>query len=191
MKRKLREGPTEICTEFIWKNFTLTKIKVLGDGNCLFHALLLGFSIYYRNSLYNGLRIERLQVVNELRKELAKLLVKEYDNLSKGLMQKYSESVKEFSLEQMRKALETSGVPIGYGYLEHIANSLNKDIIVFDAKKSCVYKTDENELLWKDRNTIILNYSDGHYDLIGLTNDGVVDTYFSPEHELVQQLKLA
>ena len=77
-----------------------------------------------------------------------------------------------------------------YFYLELISNQLNIDIIIINEKNRKIYKTGDNELLLKDRNTVIINYiEDAHFETIGMVTPEGTKTFFSPDSKVIQDLR--
>jgi hypothetical protein len=177
-------------TSLQWNNdfdqWKLICINVPGDGHCLFHALCLGFFKPYIDKSY-----DRMDIIINLRQQLSETLgeyvdkrhkIRYYDLLHDGHIKSFAEHVEEYSLEKMKEALN-SDASIGYGYLEFIANQLNKDIYILDGDKKTLYKTDE--LLVKKRHSVVLYYDHGHYQLIGLKDHDKVKTHFRPTHPFI------
>ena len=59
--------------------------------------------------------------------------------------------------------------PVDNAYNEFISDQLNKDIYILDAVTQDVYMTgSDDNVLYKDRPSIVLMYLPGHYELVGL-----------------------
>lgn len=169
------------------------------DGNCLFHAISSSFFDPYRKETINNKHMSRTKMVSILRHELAEKLgskisdnsdsLTHYEILNGGNMKLFSEEVPEFKLNYMKSQLDSTN-PIGYGYMEFIGNSLNKDIYILSASNRGIYVTDELKYSIKgNRNSIVLYYINGHYELVGINNtDGTFDTHFSPNHSFIRFL---
>ena len=174
-----------------YEAWSMVKYEIPKDGNCLFHAIALAFFKPYINENFNNRPISRNQIVYNLRKELSDKLSQPvngksgptyYEKLNNSNTLKFSKYVPEFSLKHMQAELN-SNHHIGYGYLEYIANQINKDIFILDANHK-LYPSDE--ITVKGRNAIVLYYQDNHYELIGV--NGM--THFKPNHPFILFLKM-
>lgn len=187
--------------ELKWDNgfeqWDLVRFSTPMDNNCLFHAIANSFFHPYHSEILDGKKISRSAIISSLRKELANKLAdidpstgkSYYETLADGNIAIFSNSVPEFKLEYMQSQLK-SRVPIGYGYMEFIGNSLDKDIYILDGARHDIYITDELPFTIKgNRNSIVLYYTTGHYELVGIRNsDGTFSTHFSSQHTLIKFL---
>jgi len=166
-------------------------IPTIGDGSCLLHSILFCFNKTYRSF---GVK-ERIQMVDQLRMYLSKVLEEEengksyYDSLSRGELREISKFVGEANIEYMKKYLHSRNW-LTIVYLELISNQLNLDIIIVDQKTKKVYNTGDKEIYFKGRNTVIINYIENmHFESMGLiTNEGI-KTFFSSDCQIVKDLK--
>jgi hypothetical protein len=205
---KTGKGPIgNYYAEINWKNgfeqWPLVRFSTPADNSCLFHAISNSFFDPYHTETLHGKHVPRNRMIMGLRKELSQKLAAKispnpdkngyhpthYDMLNGGNTSAFADFVPEFKLEYMQTQLE-SPVPIGYGYMEFIGNVLNKDIYILEALRHDIYVTDELSLTIKGtRNSIVLYYMNGHYELVGIQNiDGSFDTHFSPNHSLIRFL---
>lgn len=166
-------------------------IDTIGDGSCLLHSILYSFNDKYRNS---GFR-ERTKIVDNLRKDLADVLEERenektyYQNLSRGEIEELSKVLNEMNKDYMKRHL-CSRKWLNIFYLELISNQLNIDIIIINEKNRKIYKTGDNELLLKGRNTVIINYiEDAHFETIGMVTPEGTKTFFSPDSKVIQDLR--
>jgi hypothetical protein len=190
---------TYIKWEGIFSDWLLVRFSTPTDGSCLFHAIANSFFTPYHTSMLNGKCISRKTIVKSLRSELSDLLdssdpnnienVTYYNTINSGNTLKFSNIVPEFELEYMQNELKSDSY-IGYGYMEFIGNILNKDIYILEATRHDIYASDELNLTIKgNRDSIILYYIEGHYELVGLKNkNGSFNTHFSHKHSLIQCL---
>lgn len=193
----------EYYTEINWDNgyeqWPLCRFATPMDGNCLFHAIANSFfSPYHKESLYER-SMSRKEIVNTLRRELARRLSDidpqdsegrtHYARLANGNTAIFAEAIPEFKLEAMQAQL-ASHAPIGYGYMEFICNALNKDVYILEAARRDVYIHDELPFCIKgNRKSIVVYYMNGHYELVGIrTADGSFDTHFEPNHSFIRFL---
>ncbi len=182
-----------------WYGFNLMIFDVPKDHHCLFHAIIMAFFKPYIAKEFNGRPMTQLQIITNLRYELAEKLAqpvkvngpRHYDLLNNGNTLQFSKSIPEFKLHYMMNKLKSND-HIGYGYLELICNQLNKDIYILDANTQELYQTDEYKYSIKGRNSIVLYYTHdknnehlNHYDLIGI--DGA--THFKPNNSFILFLK--
>lgn len=199
------KGPVgNYYAEINWDNgfecWALVRFSTPMDGSCLFHAIANSFFPPYHEEILHNKHIKRATIISTLRKELSQNLALKisnepnapthYDILNGGNTAAFSEAVPEFKLSFMQGQLN-SFTPIGYGYMEFIGNALNKDIYILEALRHDIYVTDELPFTIKgNRNSIILYYMNGHYELVGLqTEDGSFDTHFSYNHTLIKFLR--
>jgi len=194
------------ATYLNWENngfedFRIVAIYTIGDGNCYFHALTHAFYIPYRTRLLNGKTVSRKEIVHNLRSALSVRLGEPintlnpngptyYDQLSRGKLYEFGKDVPEYSFEEMRKRLRSSSA-VGNEYNEFVSDQLNKDIYILDSEKQDIYITgDDDDLLYKDRPSIVLLYRPGHYELVGIQDTkGKIQTYFSSTHPFIEFLK--
>ena len=112
-----------------------------------------------------------------------------YDTLSRGELPNISKEIPRYSLANMQKEL-ASNRPVDNVYNEFISNCLNKDIYILDGVKRDVYITgNDDEILYKNRESIVILYLPGHYELIGIIDDNNIHTLFDPEDDFIQRIK--
>ena len=180
-----------------FEDWDLVKIDTIGDGNCLFHAVVNGFYKPYRfnNFTYNGFHYNRYDLIKSLRQEMSQLLDQKipgtnktyYQTINNGAMEEFSKSVPDFRLSTMKKILN-SNQPLGYGFMEFISMIVDKDIYILDGLHKNIYKSDENSVTGT-RNSVIIHYNGYHYELVGLLYNDELVTYFAPEHPLIKFLR--
>ena len=182
-----------------FERWNLVRFSTPMDGNCLFHAITNSFFAPYHTETLHGKTIQRNRIVRRLREELSIKLgsrissdsssLTHYDTLNGGNTAIFAEHVPEFKLQHMQNELN-SNTAIGYGYMEFIGNILDKDIYILEAVRCEIYFTDELPLTIKgNRNSIVLYYANGHYELMGIQNqDGSFTTHFVHTHTLIQFL---
>jgi len=190
-----------------YEDWNLIRINTQADGHCLFHAIANAFFIPYYTETLNGNKIERTEIVKQMRKEFAEKLSSpvsdknpktHYETINNGktaefpVFQDYPEY--NFSLENMKKQLNSNNY-IGYGYIEYISNALDKNIYILNERSQDLYPFEKIELLnmyKKNRSSIVLYAIEAnpydHYELVGIMNNGIIDTHFSPDHTLIKFL---
>ncbi len=173
----------------------LVKIPTIGDGSCYFHSVLRAFNTDYMKTTAV---FDRINLARSFRNNLAIRLSEidpitgqeYYDGLNNGNLGDISKGVKEYSKEYLRKEL-LSSEPVDNIYQELISNAINKDIYIIDMETMDMYNTGSAyTLYYKGRNSIVIAYSPGHFETIGLKrSDGTINTVFTPEHPLIQACK--
>jgi len=178
----------------------LIRIRTPPDGSCFFHAITKSYFLPYITGKINGKPFNRQSFIRKLRADLAKRLGARinpknpasptfYDTLSRGELRSFAESVPFYSLENMQKVLN-SNLPVDNVYNEFISNQLDKDIYILDMTKKDVYITGQDtEILYKNRPSIVILYLPGHYELVGLKENGVIKTLFEPTHNLIKSIR--
>lgn len=170
----------------------LAVISTIGDGSCFFHSVLRAFNTDYIKAKSIS---DRVNMARTFRNALADLLEEVdpltgknyYAGLNNGELEKISGGVKEYSLAGLQKELRSSA-SVDNIYQELISNCLNKDIYIIDGLKKDMYHVGSAfPLYYKGRNSILIYYTPGHFEVVGLKHsNGTVDTLFTPEHPLIQ-----
>lgn len=162
------------------------------DGSCFFHCIL---NAIYRPYLASS-PDERAVMVKTFRRELSDYLSKKddsgatiYDKLSRGQLKIMSKDIPEFSLEAMKSELLENG-PVDNLYNEFISDMINKDIYIVDLDARDIYITGSDvELYYKGRDSIVIGYTEGHYNLIGIKKGSDVVTNFDCGHSFISQIR--
>jgi hypothetical protein len=141
-------------------------IHVIGDGSCFFHSIMLA-----TNPDYIRHPEKRIHIVRSLRVKLAELLNQNksenlswYDYLSRGTLKKLSETIEEYSLDNMKQELLHMG-PVDEKFYEYISDLLNIDLYIINSSNNTIINL-EKEFYYKQRNSICLYFTPGHYDLV-------------------------
>lgn len=174
-----------------WAGYELVSLK----PNDLFHSICRAFYKPYIYEEYEGNKISRVQIVNNLRKELADKLiscisgtkVRYYDTLRGGDMIRYTKDHPEYNFMNMYSTLN-SNKPVSTGYLEFIGNQINKDILIVTSEKTLL-KLDEYKWSIKKRPTIILLFVQNEYRVVGVKEFGKIRTHLPPIHPFVVHLR--
>jgi len=178
----------------------MVRIRVPTDGSCFFHAIAKSYFKPYIMGSLNGNPINRNDFIVKLRKDLANKLASKvnpldpespiyYDILSRGNLREISQSLPNYSLENMMHELN-SNHPVDNVYNEFISNQLNKDIYLLDLVKQDVYMTgSDDEILYKNRPSIVILYIPGHYELVGIQDKDSIMTVFDPTHPFIQAIQ--
>ena len=212
-----KNGPIgKIYRKIFWENgfenWNLISIDTVGDGSCLFHAICNSYFIPYYTETIKDVKITRKEIVKQVRKEFSEKLSSpisadsnsktHYEFINSGKTSEFpifSEFPEyNYSLKNMQDQLDSDN-NIGYGYIEYISNILNKNIYILCKSNKDLYpfcKSDLANIYKNDRSSIVLYYmgsndsrvSYDHYELVGIMNNGIVDTHFSPDHSFIKFL---
>ena len=175
-------------------------VRIPMDGSCFFHAIAKSYCKPYIIGVKNGISINRREFVQSLRKDLAYKLAepidpknpkspRHYDILSRGKLSEFSKAVPKYSLSNLQKEL-LSNRPVDNIYNEFISNQINKDIYLLDFLKQDVYITgNDSDILYKNRNSIILLTLPGHYELVGVKHNDSIQTIFKHNDPLIKIIK--
>lgn len=178
----------------------MVRIGTIGDGSCYFHAIIKAFVKEYQEKKINGLVIDRRQFISKLRKELAEKLTEKvsknselryYDILSRGQLTKMSSEEKNVNLTSNNLvSWLDSKKPIDNTFDEYISLVFNKDLYFLNIATKDVYIPGDEELLLKNRDSIVILINGAHYELVGLiTDDNVIQTQFSPSHPFILKIR--
>ena len=170
------------------KEYKFQIIPAIGDGSCMFHSILQSFNKTYNTLDNNGKRV----MVRDFRNDLSDVLSEEvdgvtvYNTLSRGELKEFSNFYPPASLKVMQRDLKNNT----WGdirFLELLTNILDLNIFIIDKNKSDVYHTGDPELLYKERDSIIiLNTNNIHFDTIALKTNHGLKTLFNKEETIVK-----
>ncbi len=179
----------------------MVRIMTMGDGSCFFHAIARSyFEPYIIGQMADGSPINRSQFIRDFRRDLAIKLGQTidpldptssmyYDTLSRGQLRELSRSLPQLSLRNMQKELNSS-MPVDNKYNEYISNLLNKDIYLLDANRRSVYVTgSDSDILYKNRPSIVILVTPGHYELVGIRTYSGVQTVFHPKDDFIMTIR--
>lgn len=186
-------------------NPNLYAIKVMGDGSCFFHSVLRGFNLSYISAASSAERkrlaiLVRQATADSLEEKNPTTGKTEYESMGGGCYKDYNEAVKDvdgdkYSLAAMKREL-LSSTPVDHAYTEILSNYLDLDIYLISSQTGDIYATGTDfNLYYKDRRSIVILYSPGHYDVVGIKRmspdreDTIFDTLFAPTHELIAALR--
>lgn len=169
----------------------MVKIYTEGDGSCFFHAIVSAFFKPYITGMIENTALDRNQYIRNLRTDLSRQLKYHYDKLSRGQLSKISKEkgMESFSLKSMEETLD-SNEPVDNRFNEYVSNIMNKDIYILDGEKRDVYITGkDDDILYKRRDSIVLLYSNHHYELVGVLDNGVITTLFDFSDPFIVMLR--
>lgn len=177
------------------KNFKydgLVRLYTIGDGSCFFHAVIKAYFIPYKVGYYNEQPLDRGQFIRNFRRDLAKTLREDpeiYKSLSRGQLENMSKTLEQCHLEEMIKVLD-SDLPVDNLFNEYVSNVINKDIYLLDMEKEDVYMTGNDiDILYKNRDSIVILTMPGHYELVGVERNGLIQTLFRPNDDFILYIK--
>jgi len=164
-------------------------IRTEGDGSCFFHAISKAISNEYKNGVFDKYIFDRKKFIKDFREHLASHLPKYYYQLSRGQLPELAKDLPELSLENMQNELN-SNLPVDNRYNEYISEMLSIDLYILDGKKQTVYKTGkDSDILYKNRESVVILYSNHHYELVGVIENDTVTTIFEPTHPFIMLLR--
>lgn len=175
-----------------WDTWMLLTEK---DNHCFFHSLLLAISPDYIHHYENDNQLAMRRMAILWRKILAKELIREnkgitkYHKMFQGNIFKISNEFREYSLEMMKKKLESEEW-IDYVYFDFMSNEIDRDIFILDWENKSIYKTLDENIRIKNRIAIILIYIDqSHYNLMAIKTPNGLKTEFEHDHAFILFLK--
>ena len=157
------------------------------DGSCYFHAICDAYFERYQKSDDD----EQYRLIVSLRRDLSKSLPKWYPTLSRGTLAETSQFRPDCTLQQMIEELACPKSPINLDiYQEYISNCLNRDVYIIDARQQdvVVLCRDDDDILYKNRESIVLLLLHGHYELIGCVEADGPRTLFSPQSPFIRAI---
>lgn len=195
------------------KDFDTHIIDCIGDGSCMVHAIMQSF---YKRYIEANSFNERIDMADEFRRNLAEKLTEinprdaegrtYYESLGNGTIAEIGEDAKEFSLEEFFSHLNSREF-LDNRVIEYIQIVLNKSIFFVHEKRDsdgniiskdmynyffhpsgqksiCLYGITEEPEEEEDGKILV-----GHYDLLGVKENGVMKTYFGPNHPFIKKLQ--
>ena len=185
----------------IFPKFNMIRIRTEPDGSCFFHAIAKAYFKPYITGKLGDKTFNRKEFVNKLRKDLSNVLASKvdpednssktyYETMAKAEWPNIAKEMSEFSLENMQNELRSS-LAISNVFNEFISDQLGVDIYILDAIKKDVYMTGtDDQLLYKNRKSVVILYLPGHYELIGLLHSkNYIETYFDPDCRFIQRIR--
>jgi hypothetical protein len=196
------------CAKINWNgNFKYPDMMRIGtppDGSCFFHAVVKAFHIPYQNGYIESdgklEYINRREYILKLRKELSIILGQpsnsldhnsptNYDLLGRGEIKILGKTQKEFSFEKMQENLANS-VPVGKEIIEFVSDQIDKDIYILSANEEDVYFSgDDESLLYKRRDSIVILSIEDHYETIGVVENDKIVTRFASDHSFIKYIR--
>jgi hypothetical protein len=185
-----------------WKSISqkgVIVVSTIGDGNCFFHAIIQGFLPIYNEgySRDGSAPLDKRDFISNLRKDLAENLSKKkpntnktwYEYLSRGKLKDLGKELPVCNLENMKSMLN-SNKPVDNLFHEYVSEFLGIDIYILDLSKKDVYKTGEDsDILHKNRRSVVVGYSPGHYSTVGVKYDNTTRTSFDFDHPFIVSIK--
>ena len=178
----------------------MVRIGTMADGSCYFHCIAQSYHVPYQRGNVGGVAFNRKNFIRDLRYDLSVKLGEKvdptdpnspihYDLLSRGQLKDFGKEVPNYSLVAMQRELN-SDRSVDNVYNEFISNILDKDIYILDLTTQDVYVTgNDSDILYKNRNSIVILFLPGHYELVGIKTPKGIDTYFAPDHAFIQAIR--
>lgn len=180
----------------------MVRIRTPMDGSCFFHALAKAYCESYINGMSGHVAVSQRAFVMGLRKDLSVKLglpvdprdpnsPRYYDLISRGNLAEYSKGVPQYSLEGLQNEL-LHGVNVDFIYNEFIGNEINKDIYILHYETQDIYIVgNDMDLYYKGRDSVVILWvaSCGHYELVGIEEEGIIKTLFDTNHNFIVCLK--
>jgi len=175
--------------------YPIRRINTLGDGSCFLHAVLRSIWTPYKELDIS----EKYKTVTELRHELADIIDTKkdtdglvyYQKLSRGKLEEISKCIDHTKLEEMKRFLRSNEY-FTHLYLEFISEVFNIDIYIIDYKTMKLYNNGDDELLYKDRDSIILGYNEHeqHFESLEVeVRPGKFKTFFEYDSNIIKEIK--
>lgn len=179
---------TKINISFFKDFKNLYNITIPGDGHCFFHSVLKAINIYYNNIsniLKQDYAIKLRFYLSLLIQEVDSNKKTNYEKMYGGNLSKLGFEFEEKSMKGLIKELNSNS-HVDLIYQELLSDLFNIDIYVIDFYQNRIYYQD-NEFLYKNRNSIIILYKNKHYELLGCYSpeDNNIYTVFCNNHELI------
>ena len=188
--------------KLLWRNGfsypNMVRIRTDMDGSCFFHAIAKSYCKTYIEGKINDMPINRRTFIRDLRKDLANMLGERiepnteltfYESLSRGQFKNFGIELPQYNFENMKNLLD-SDQSIGNEYNEFISNVLHKDIYILDALKQDVYITgNDDDILYKGRESIVILFIPGHYELLGIQYGNNIQTLFDYNHPFIHSIR--
>ena len=134
----------------------------------------------------------RAEIADELESINLETGKTEYELLGNGYYAEFNRSVSpvvgdKYSLKSLKREL-LSNSPVDHVYIQLISDRLDIDIYLINSTTEDIYTTgSEIKTLYKGRNSIVILYTPGHYDLIGIQRESsdefIIDCLFDPSHK--------
>jgi len=170
----------------------LVKIPTIGDGSCFLHAVIQAVSPLYNSMENDGKRT----IVLKIRKELSNLLSSKkddgkiwYEYLSRGKLEELSNTFTDLKLSEMKKFLASNGW-FSHIYVELVSEVFDIDIYIIDYGTSTLYNLGDDELFYKNRDSVIIGYvAENHFETLALLENEKKNTYFSSNSRIISKMK--
>jgi hypothetical protein len=182
-------------SEFEYEN--LLYLDTIGNGDCLFHAIVQGFYTPYIEG-YSSERehpIDRVKLIDELKRNFSTHLADKrpdgktwYEYLSRGQLPELSKEFPMLKLENLQKLLLTR-FPLDNIFNEYISDVLDIDIYILDGDNRRVYVTGEEDLYLKGRKSVVILYQRGHYSTVGIYRNDRIQTFFDKNDEFILTIR--
>lgn len=184
----LMETEMEILNN-IWHSNHLNKlpllrIGVLADGSCFIHCIL---RILLDNDYIKMNTMEKTELVKSVRNELANMITKEiFSELGNGTIAEL------YNIKDFYNHIKNVNNWIGDESIEFLSNMFDLNVYIMDEKTRKVYKMgmDWGRLYKDTRNSVILLYIKGHYEVIGMLKGEEIKIKYGEKEEIIGIIKI-
>lgn len=174
----------------------LVRIRVPGDGSCLFHSILRAFNQKYITSTpeqrSNFVRLVRDKLADALEEIDQKTNKKYYYTIANGNLASLGENLPDYSLPSIQALLRSTN-SVGAEIISSLSYFFDIEVLIYNMLTNDINMYNLDAINGKKR-IIILAYTefrdinDGHYDLIGIKYKGNIYTLFDSGCFLIQSI---
>jgi len=210
MNKKMTALSTDKMAKIQWDTScpfhyeNMVRVRTIQNASSFLHAILNAFFQPYRSNKFNGVKIDRHDLVKTIRDRLAARLhelvdpeqsdsVRIYDVLARGRNKQIASAIKSYTIEVMQSELMDQDHMLDDKYLELISNELNKDIYILNAIEKDVWVAfGDTDLFYKHRGSIVIMALPQHFETVGIASPEDpedVKYHFDPESQFIQALK--
>lgn len=173
---------------------------VEADGSCFFNSIMTAIYEPYRCGHLNGVPFPKNMFIRDLREDFSvKLSQKidaefedspiQYDMLNNGELRELSKTFPTLELKNM-KAILKENTMMDNRYNEFISNILDIDLYILDGEKKDIYPlVTDDDLLYKQRDSVVLIYFGMHYELAGVQEVNEEKYMFESDHPFILSIQ--
>jgi hypothetical protein len=183
--------PDNMIKWSIFDDKNVALMKATPDGTCFFHSILLATNDVY----YSSSEATRKDIAYDYRKYLGNRLsyiekngISVYDTLSRGTLKEFSKVVPEYSIDNLKSLLYNTAKSVGQEVIELVSNDKNIDIYIID-NKGMYYYLGDRDIYYKNRKSVVLFYTEGHYDLLVYKYGDTYKRLFNPDDDFIIKIK--
>jgi len=187
-----------------WSKEKIVRISTIGDGTCLFHALLKSFYDRYQNDIN---KYNRMHIAATVRRDLGLLL--SYENpkykgysywftISNGsfprmlmLQLKDPNLINLLNVDYSLQGLQylfNSSYTLGDEVYSYIGEILKINIFILLANEDNLEPIYTNFSFSSTNKCVVIIGNTCHYEVLALNNDNGLQTVFSPNHPFIKEI---